>query len=643
MMGDSKTPRGLLRRLLIQPAAGAASLLLVIVVLQRPAALFVNLGAGDAPFARGFRGGWERDGLAQSGETMFRWTQDGSRLEIPLEIASGRPRLRMRLARFAPDAAEIRLFSGERLLERWIQPSRGFSLRLVDLGELRGRPSLRFRSDAPGESLGVALDWVEVIGAERVWPARGLWPGLLALFVLVPLSLGLLVRPAPALALTALLGGTGVAAVLCDRLGGLVALASAGPPALVLVALLAVVQRAFVRFWAEQFESGGGSMRIALAAPLVALVALLHPFFYYPDIDTHARFVAALRSDPYLAVDPRDFQARSGAWTREISGRQVAFPYSPAFHLAALPLAAVFSEVVAIKLLAVAAIGVTLLLVHALARALGLSAVWAVIAQLMWAFLPVTASRLTLALYPALLGQTLETLLGLHLVRRFPHLDGARDAAALAFFLVAAQAGYTGSLFNVGALVLVLAALQGLAGERRRSLRLVLTYVAATAAVVVLQYASFLATAVRDVLPQALSRGAPAEAGAAGLLSPLLRLHRFYDLVSPALCALGLVASRRAPPHPRRYLAAALIAGLALLGLRFALPVLFRDVKEVELLAAPVAVFSACALAALFARGRAARGLGALALAGALAFGALHAYSAYTGRFVAEQRGAAAP
>ena len=46
--------------------------------LERSAPLFVNVGAGDGPFARGFRERWERDGLSGSGETMFRWAEDGS-------------------------------------------------------------------------------------------------------------------------------------------------------------------------------------------------------------------------------------------------------------------------------------------------------------------------------------------------------------------------------------------------------------------------------------------------------------------------------------------------------------------------------------------------------------------------------------
>src|SRR6185503_11461079 len=94
------------------------------------------------------------------------------------------------------------------------------------------------------------------------------------------------------------------------------------------------------------------------------------------------------------------------------------------------------------------------------------------LAQVTLALLPVTASRLTLALYPALLGQALEALLIAHLMRRLDHLVGARDSAAAFAFLLVAQLAYTGSVINVSALVVVLAAIEGLRAEWQRAARL---------------------------------------------------------------------------------------------------------------------------------------------------------------------------
>src|SRR5262245_18440972 len=87
--------------------------------LERDAPLSLNLGAGDGPYARGFRGGWERGGTTQAGATMFHWTEDGSRLEFPVVVERVRQRARMLLARFAAGEAEITLLAGADAVERW--------------------------------------------------------------------------------------------------------------------------------------------------------------------------------------------------------------------------------------------------------------------------------------------------------------------------------------------------------------------------------------------------------------------------------------------------------------------------------------------------------------------------------------------
>src|SRR6185503_7664870 len=126
--------------------AWVGALLAAVLALERPAPLFVNLGAGDGAFARGFRGGWERDGLRGSGETMFRWTLDGSRLEVPVRVISGTLAARARVARFAPGSADVVVLVEGREAERWTQPSQGWRVRDVPLGETRGPLTITFRS-----------------------------------------------------------------------------------------------------------------------------------------------------------------------------------------------------------------------------------------------------------------------------------------------------------------------------------------------------------------------------------------------------------------------------------------------------------------------------------------------------------------
>src|SRR5712692_9234380 len=589
-----------LRPSLAGPALGALALLAILAVLQRPAPLFVNLGAGDEAFARGFRA-WERDGLRASGETMFRWTLDGALVELPVRVVSGSVTARLRLARFTDRPADITLLSSGRAVDEWTQPPRGWRERTVELGEVRGAPTLQFRTTPEDpEALGIALDWVELRGAGRVLPAPKLFGGLLSLFVGVPLALSLLVAPA----------------------------------------LAAAIFRLLARRWPDTVAGAGGRALVVPAAALaIALAALSHPSYYYPDVDTHARYLAAARADPYLLIDPREYQDRTGAWTREIAGRRVAFPYSPVFHVAAWPLAVVFGEVTAIKTTAVVALALTLLLVHALARLLGLGPRAALLAQTLAAFLPVTSSRLALALFPTLLGQALEVLLIVHLMRRYPHLEGARDAAAACGFFFAAQAAYTGSMLNVGAVVAVFAGGELLGGDRHKARRVLGAWAIAAAAVLLLQYARFVPVFWREVLPHLGEGSAPAGEEAGSLVGRAAhRAAAFYDIVYPVLLVPGLVALRGAPRAPRRVIGSALLAGAGLLALRYAVPVLFRDAKEVELLAAPMAVAAAAGIAWIDGRGRFGRLASATAAGIALAWGAQRAVAVYLERFVAVGR-----
>jgi hypothetical protein len=617
-------------------------------VARRPAPLLVNLGAGDEPFARGFRGGWERDGLHGSGETQFRWTLDGARLELPFVASAARAQARLRMARFAGTPAEVTVLAGEREVARWRQPPRGWRVETFDLGPLQGPVALRFRSRAlealpgtPEPELGVALDWVELRGLPA-WPARGVAAGLLVLLLGVPLLAGLIAwRLEPALWAGTGVAALAVAAVLRDRFGGLLALSAAGPPLLLVLVLLAVLALGLARAWPGLLRPWRGALAASGVFAVVALVALSHPFFHYPDVDTHARFVQALREDPALVLDASAYQTRTGAWTREVGGQRVAFPYSPAFHLLALPLAAVWDDVRAVKTLAVLAAAVTVLLAHALARAVDLAPGAARLAQALLALLPVMASRLTLALYPALLGQALEAVLLVHLMRRLGHLVGARDAAAAFGVLLLAQAAYTGSLINAAALVAALAAVDLARGEWRRAARLLGAWALSAGLVVAALYVRFLPVLWRQVLPHAhaVPEEAPAAASVFGLLRLAgARLSVFYDAVLPLLAVFGLLVLRRAEPIARRVLHCALAAAGALLLLRFTVPAVFRDAKEVELMAAPVAVAAAAALHALWRRRGGAR-VAAVALgAWTAAWCAWSAASFYAARFLSVGR-----
>ena len=613
--------------------------------VRREAPLLLNLGAGDEPFARGFRGGWERDGLQGSGETQFRWTLDGARLEPPFTVTADAAAARLRVARFTGTPADVTVLAGERVVAQWKQPPRGWRVDTLPLGAVRGPLVLRFRSStAPGTpdgDLGVALDWIELRGIKGLWPGRSLLAGLMALLLGVPALAALALRRAEA----ALWSGVFVAAVAgaavwLDRFGGLVALGVAGPMALLVLSLLALAAYGLARVWGEHLQPWAAALAPAAALALVALVALDHPFFHYPDVDTHARFVRAIRQDGMLLLDPTPYQLRSGAWTREVAGRRIAFPYSPVFHVLASPLAVLWDEVRAVKALAALAIGLSVLLAHVLARALGLSPAAARVAQVILALLPVTWSRLTLALYPALLGQALEALLIAHLMRRLDHLEGARDSAAAFGFLLLAQIAYTGSIINVSALVLVLALVEGVRAEWQRAARLLGAWSLALGLVGAVLYARFLPVLWSQVLPYA--RAVPAEAAVAATAGSLAlrvatRAGVFFGVL-PLLVVMGLLSLRGAPVRPRRVILCALGAGLALLVLRFLLPAVFRDAKEVELLALPGCVLAALGTGALCARGRGGRVTALALLVAVLAWSLATDVSHYAARFLAAGR-----
>lgn len=625
------------RRTVLLAVAWAVGIVAVGAFLERPSPLFVNVGAGDGPFARGFRERWERDGLTGSGETMFRWAEDGSRLELPVSIHGGRLVARVRLARFAAHPAEVVVEASGAEVDRWIQPPMGWRVRDIDLGDLRGPLVLTFRARTDGgDPLVVALDWAEIRGAATVRPSAALvWR--LVLFLLGPsLLVLLLLRSLPlAAGVGAFAAAVAAVAVWRDRLGGAWACAEAAVPAVIVVLALALLDRAMARAWPDSARPRG--LAVPLLLGLAALVALFQPYYYYPDVETHGRFLQELRANPSLLVDPTQPWQRRGDVTREIGGQRVAIPYAMVFHAAAWPLSPLLGDTGALKTVAVVSAAAMALLVHPLARAAALPPAWAVVAQVVAAVLPVLASRLSLALYPTLFGQVWVALLLVHLSRRLSHLDGARDAAAATVFVLLAEAAYTGSLLMVSALVIVLSLFETARGEWRRALRLLGGWGIATALLLVTMYVGFLPTVWGGVLPYVFEGGgSAADAGKAAISrAALRRLAVFYDAVFPILAAAGLFAYPAMPTHARRVLASAVMAGGAILLLRYAVPTALRDAKDVELLLPPVAVLTAAGLCAAWTRGRVGQAAAMLALAGGLGWALARDAALYGDRFVA--------
>ena len=615
-------------------ALWAAGLLAVALLLGRPGPLFVNFGAGDEPFATGFRERWEREGRRGNPDTMFRWTEDGARVRLPLRLDGGEARVRLRMARYSPEPAEIVVLSEGREVERYTQQSRGMHVRELALGPARGI-DLQFRSQAAdGSPGGIALDWMEV-DAGGLRPDAGVALRAAGTLIAIPLLAAVAVGAMEAgLVLGALFAWGAAAGLAIDRLGAVLALDAAFVPALAAGAAVVMALCVLRRGWPGAVDRRAAI--VPLAAGTIWLALALHPFYYYPDVDRHRVLLHALQDHPSLLADPT--QPWPEQVTREIGGRKVAIPYAFVFHAVAWPLAAPLGEAAAMKTAGVGALAVTLLLVFPLARAIGLGVGAALAAQVLAAAIPVCTSRVALALYPTLFGQAAITLLVVHLARRLHHLDGARDAAALTAFLLLAQAVYTGSLIGVGALAVALTVVELAAGEWRRALRILGAWGIATA-IVLLQYAGFFPVLWREVLPHVGGHAPAADAaGESFLVRGVVRLEIFFGAVFPLLAVAGLAATRGTAVHARRVLATSIAAGVALAFARFLVPTVLADAKEVEMMVAPVAVASAAALAWLWDRGRAGRTastiLGAAAAGWGLWASALH----YAARFTAAGR-----
>jgi hypothetical protein len=558
------------------------TLLLVGWTLVRPAPTVVDLGAGDEALARGFQD-WERAG--PEGHTMFRWSRDGARIELPASVKAETLRLRLRVARFLPQPVELVWHvNGHEAARQTVAP-RGWHVETLDLGPTEGPLVIDVRSPGDPEGLGAAIDWVEVQGARRLVPRPRELLGLFGLIFGLPVAAHLIAgtRATHAVAATVLLALP--AMLYLDPGRGLVAAARAAPAALFVFAVFAL----FSRFRPGEFHP---AFTVAAVAATLALLLLLHPAFYYPDVDTHSRLLWSIRQDPHLIVDPSPYQQRTGAWTRGIGGEKVAFPYSAVFHAVAWPLAWLFGDTDAIKVLAVIAFGGSILLVHALARTLGLAIPGAVLAQALFASMPVQSSRLFLALFPTLFGQALELTVLLALARHLGSL-GVRSSLIVGALMLVTQAAYTGSLVNVAMVAGALAVILLAVGEGRAAGRVTLLGAVSTAIVGAVLYARFLPVFWTKVLAPS-GADLPEPEGSWG--AAIRRIPHFFGVVYPLLAA-GTLARRPRDGRPAmRVLAAAAAAGVTLVVLRGAAPFAVRDVKEVELLAGPVAILAAWAL-----------------------------------------------
>jgi hypothetical protein len=224
-----------------------------------------------------------------------------------------------------------------------------------------------------------------------------------------------------------------------------------------------------------------------LVCPLVLIVLGACVFARPPGpLDGPVTTLDALRREPYGLLD-------------HVGGDRPA-----ALLLLAWPLAALLGERGAVAAVTLAILGVTALLVWALARTVDPTGRRALAAQAVFVLLALAVSGVREARAAPLVAQAAVALLFVHLARRLDVLDGARDAAAASMFFLVALAADAAGLLAQALMTLLLAGGERARGDWRRALRLLGAWGVAAALSLAVRYAAGL-----PLLGQAVAEPAP--------------------------------------------------------------------------------------------------------------------------------------
>jgi len=402
---------------------------------------------------------------------------------------------------------------------------------------------------------------------------------------------------------------------------------------------------------------------LVLVGLAVRLAIVLHPRFYYPDVRVHAQFAWELGRRG-LGVFLQRFtenQFRYSLGLQLVNGHWYALPYPPAFYLLCWPLLRLGARPeIAVSLIPAVVNSLEALLVFGIARRLGRGEGLALAAAAAVPVLPLFLARLSLALFPTLVGHAVDAVVILCLIALLPLLERPRAVLALALLLCAAFLTYTQSLITFGILLPVFLAAQvagdRVPGARRRQVGLALGAVLGAGLAFAVFYGRYVPVfldmrrgvpmAEERVLLDKMERQARAAALAGeelrpepdddpysgpgfdvlrGLRKAAGRLYVFYGLFAPVVVAGVVLAWRRTEDAARARFVASwaltyLLLNLASGGLPG--PNLFRHTKDLEMVAPLCCLGLATAGTWLWERSRAA---GLVYGAGFWVFGLLRA------------------
>jgi hypothetical protein len=650
--------------------------------LARPALL--DFGPNDADYVgAGFRPDWETEG-----HTRFHWTLRDATVRLPVEARGSDLKLNLRYRRHFVEPAHVSLTVDGRLVgafEAVWEPAAPYRVVSFRLPLLAGADDFTLSLHAPSESerpLGLALDWLEVA---RDGPDAGLaldatarWSALVVLGIAyLCVRLGGL-GPKASLAWAGLLALTLVVAAIVDVVAtervlreGLVAFTVVGA-----VAVLLVRWERSRRLLAIEAGSWGGALvALTLVAMGVRLALLLHPRFFYPDVRVHAIFAWQLAHDGLVSF-LQNFTAnqfRHSLGLQLENGHWYAFPYPPAFYILCWPLLRFlhWRPEIAIATLGAAANSLETLIVFAIARRLvknaSLFASCAAAAAV--PVLPIFLARLTLAYFPAIVGQAVDSVVILYLLVFGRELPRPRVVLTLGGLVCLALLTYTQSLLNFGILLPLLLLLQIVfdrePGARRRQLGLFLAGVLGAGLAVVLFYGRYIpvfldmrqgvpmaeerivlekAARARPVAGQEVQRSddpfaGPDVAPLRGFAKAAWRLRIFYSWAAPLVIVGLLLLIRDTGGLTRRLVIAWALTYLLLNVGSGSLPGpnLVRYNKDHEIVAPLFCVALACVAQWLWSWSRYGRALAALFGVGFWSLGAQRAYVYLTDKFWLER------
>jgi hypothetical protein len=570
-------------------------------------------------------------GVTESEErppVTFRWTRGQARVALPLVTPGGQAYLTLRYARFVEGTTPLRVSVGggeEQIVE--VTPGRFRSLRLpVTVGP--GPLTIRLDADAPGpENLGVALDWLRLEGvplglAPRLAGPRVLLAGAFLAAVVAGLGAGTAALVALATALALALWAA------ADPFGcAHVATLVAWPATLAALAAAALLRR---------LPGARAVALLFLAGYVLKGAAVFCPSYFYPDVRNHGRYTMAFAAAKGSLAE-RGIAAQkivNTGYPRIVAGRAYVFPYSPLFFVPFSWLTGREAIEEGLKHAALFAAAAEMLLVFALARAVGSRGV---LAALLAVTLPPLHSRLLLAMYPTLVGHLLDLLAIVAAAALCARPASRTRLAAFGSATFAALVTYISSLFNLPIFTVFLAL-----RERRLAKHLLGVLALTVLGTVAWLYLSFTLTFVTEIVPALVSGShgsLPRRAAAPlGPLAALSRVPIFFGWAYPLLTLAGLaVLRRRAPPASFSVLFAYALTLATLTALKAFGGGLFRDLKE-ETFAAPlVAVATGAFLEELAGRVKHGRLAAGLMAAGLVVYGLaqwaqyLAAYSSLAG------------